>query len=601
MVAPDRPKDKTYNELVTVLKQHFEPKPLVIAERFHFHRRAQAVGESIAEYLAELRRLSTHCKFGAYLEEALRDRLVCGLRSEPIQRKLLTEADLTLARAQELSLGMEAADRNAKSLKAAEPTLNLVTTKSCYRCGKTSHDQKNCPHKDAECYHCRKRGHITAVCRSAKKSSSTQPRRQRSAGQRRGGKRQFETQKYVANDDEKTSDEEDTEYLPLHSVGGEGGATPPIKVPLIINDKVHCMELDTGTAITIMSQKKYEELFPESSLRNFDVLLKTYSGERLPVVGEMSAQVQHNQQACDLVLTVVAGNGPSLLGRDWLKHIQLNWREVHALSKHSEGSLEYLLDKYGDIFGNELGTIKYFCAELNVEPTANAKFLKARTVPYALRGPIEEELDRLEKEGIIEKITHSEWATPIVAVPKPDERVRLCGDFKVTVNQTLSVDKYPLPKVEDLLATLAGGKQFTKLDLSQAYLQLELHPQSLRYCTITTHRGLYQFKQLPFGIASAPAIFQKVMDTILQGLPGAICYIDDILVTGTTEAEHLSNLEKVIQKLQEYGVRMKKSKCFFLRDSVEYLGHKIAAEGIRATPAKIAAMSMPQCHKMYNN
>ena len=87
------------------------------------------------------------------------------------------------------------------------------------------------------------------------------------------------------------------------------------------------------------------------------------------------------------------------------------------------------------------------------------------------------------------------------------------------------------------------------------------------------------------------------MDTILQGLPGAICYIDDILVTGTTEAEHLSNLEKVLQKLQEYGVRMKKSKCFYLRDSVEYLGHKIAAEGIRATPAKIAAIvnaPMPQ-------
>ena len=108
----------------------------------------------------------------------------------------------------------------------------------------------------------------------------------------------------------------------------------------------------------------------------------------------------------------------------------------------------------------------------------NAKFLKARTVPYALRGPIEEELYCLEREGIIEKITHSKWATLIIAEPKPDGRVPLCGDFKVTVNQTLSVDKYPLPKI-DLLATLAGGKQFTKLDLTQAYLQLELqlHPQ----------------------------------------------------------------------------------------------------------------------------
>ena len=84
---------------------------------------------------------------------------------------------------------------------------------------------------------------------------------------------------------------------------------------------------------------------------------------------------------------------------------------------------------------------------------------------------------------------------------------------------TLSVDQYSLPKVEDLLATLAGGKKFTKLDLTQAYLQLALHPESKKYCTINTHRGLYQYNRLPLGIASAPAQFQKVMDMILQGVP----------------------------------------------------------------------------------
>ena len=249
------------------------------------------------------------------------------------------------------------------------------------------------------------------------------------------------------------------------------------------------------------------------------------------------------------------------------------------MSQHAVGSLDYLLDKYGDLFTEELGTIKSFQAELHVNPEDPAKFFKAQSVPYALRSRIEEELDRLEREGILEKVTHSEWATPIVAVPKPDGRVRLCGDFKVTVNQSLSVDQYPLPKVEDLFATLAGGKKFTKLDLTQAYLQLELHPDSLRYCTINTHRGLYQFTRLPFGIASAPAQFQKVMDTILQGIPGALCYIDDILVTGTSEDEHLQTLEEVFRRLQAHGVRMKKTKCSFMCDSVEYLGHIIDSEG----------------------
>ena len=101
------PQEKSFADLVETLKRHFEPKPVVIAERFHFHRRSQAVGESIADYLAELRRLSTHCAFGDYLDEALRDRLVCGLHSESIQRKLLAEVDLTLKRAVELAQGME--------------------------------------------------------------------------------------------------------------------------------------------------------------------------------------------------------------------------------------------------------------------------------------------------------------------------------------------------------------------------------------------------------------------------------------------------------------------------------------------------------------
>ena len=155
-------------------------------------------------------------------------------------------------------------------------------------------------------------------------------------------------------------------------------------------------------------------------------------------------------------------------------------------------------------------------------------------IPYALRNAIEDELDRLEREGILEKVTHSEWATPVVAVPKPDGKVRLCGDFKVTVNQAMKVDQYPIPTAQDLYATLAGGKKFSKIDLSQAYLQMELDPESQKYCTINTHRGLYQFTRLPFGIASAPATFQKMMDTILQGISGTICYMDDILVTGAT-------------------------------------------------------------------
>ena len=150
---------------------------------------------------------------------------------------------------------------------------------------------------------------------------------------------------------------------------------------------------------------------------------------------------------------------------------------------------------------------------------------------------------------------------------------------------------YPLPKAEDLFATLAGGKNFTKLDLSEAYLQLELDADSQQYCVINTLRGLYKLLRMPFGKASPPALFQRVMDTILQGVPSTMCYIDDILVTGSTEREHLRNLEEVMRRLQKYSIRMKRNKCFFTQDSVEYLGHIVDADGIRATPEKVTAIS----------
>ena len=116
----------------------------------------------------------------------------------------------------------------------------------------------------------------------------------------------------------------------------------------------------------------------------------------------------------------------------------------------------------------------------------------------------------------------------MVPVPKPDGSVRLCGDFKITVNPMLQVDQHPFLKPQDLLTALAGGKKFSKIDLSQAYQQMILEPDHRKYTTITTHLGLFQYTRLPFGIASAPAIFQQQMEKILQGILKTVCYCTDL-------------------------------------------------------------------------
>ena len=129
------------------------------------------------------------------------------------------------------------------------------------------------------------------------------------------------------------------------------------------------------------------------------------------------------------------------------------------------------------------------------------------------------------------------------------------------MNPALAVDQYPFPKPEDLFTALTGGKKFTKLDLSQAYLQLALSEESTAYCTVNTHQGLYRYSRLPFGVASAPAMFQKIMDAILQGMPNVICYIDDILIMAKDDATHLNTLKEVLGRLEDQGIRIKHEKC----------------------------------------
>ena len=182
-----------------------------------------------------------------------------------------------------------------------------------------------------------------------------------------------------------------------------------------------------------------------------------------------------------------------------------------------------------------------------MDPNVQPRFLKARSVPYALQSKVEEELNRLESEGVIVPVQHFEWAAPIVPVLKSNGTVRICGDFKLTANKATKTEVYPLPRIEDLFASLAGGKMFSELDLSPAYLQLPLVRESQPFVTVNTHKGLYRYQRLPFGVASAPAIFQLTMESVLQGLTNVCVYLDDILVSGRSMQEHLVNLEEVLK------------------------------------------------------
>jgi len=253
-----------------------------------------------------------------------------------------------------------------------------------------------------------------------------------------------------------------------------------------------------------------------------------------------------------------------------------------------------LVGQFPEVFTDELGCLRDFKVKIPVPEGVEPKFCRARPVPYSMKSRLDEELDRLDAQGVWKRVQYSKWAAPLVAVLKdprdPTGPIRICGDYKQTVNRIAPLDSYPIPSTIDQLATLAGGQKFTKLDLSQAYQQLELDETSMELLTINTHQGLFQPSRLQFGIHSATGIFQREMDRRLQRIPMTKVRVDDILISGRDDEEHLSNLRKVLVKLREAGLTVKLSKCAFMQDEVTYCGYVINRDGVKPMPANVAAV-----------
>lgn len=149
---------------------------------------------------------------------------------------------------------------------------------------------------------------------------------------------------------------------------------------------------------------------------------------------------------------------------------------------------------------------------ITMKSDAKPIFVKARKVPYALIEQVDKELEKLEKHGVIKKTDKSQWASPIVDAPKADDTVRICGDYKSTINQSIKDEQYVLPTTQDLYTALVGSKVFSKLDLSHAYAQLNVDKKSQECLTINTHKGLCSYLKLPYEVKASPTIFQAKMD-----------------------------------------------------------------------------------------
>lgn len=193
----------------------------------------------------------------------------------------------------------------------------------------------------------------------------------------------------------------------------------------------------------------------------------------------------------------------------------------------------------------KLGAYNIKKISLPIDSNAEPIFHNPRPIPSAWKEKIEQQLRNYISTDVAEIIDNSDWGTPIVPILKPDESIRPCGDYKVTLNKYLLDFKYPLPRIEEMFTALQGGVIFTKLDMSNAHNQLILDDESQKLCTLSTHIGTLKMKRSPFCVKPAAAIFQKTMEDLLREFTNVVVFQDDITVTGRNVNEHLITLKLV--------------------------------------------------------
>ncbi|XP_053699347.1 uncharacterized protein K02A2.6-like [Sabethes cyaneus] len=361
------------------------------------------------------------------------------------------------------------------------------------------------------------------------------------------------------------------------------------------------LQLDTASDISIISQKQWKKM-GSPLLTPTTQTARTASGKPFRLLGELRCTVTLGDITKTAVLYVTT-SCINLFGLDWIELFGL-WdtalsaicNQVYA-GAHQANYIEQYKAKFPDVFKPSLGHCKKMKVHLYLKPDARPVFKPKRPVPFTSIEKIDAELDRLQELGIITPVDFSQWAAPIVAVKKPGGKVRICADYSTGLNAVLEPNHYPLPVPDDIFSKLNGCRYFSIIDLSDAYLQVEVDDDSKQLLTINTHRGLFRFNRLAPGVKSAPGAFQQLMNSMVAGLKGVDSFLDDILVYSRTEKEHHEFLHALFQRLQSYGFILKEEKCKLLQPQIKYLGHIVDAKGLRPDPVKIESIiKMPPPH-----
>ena len=607
------------------LTNYFTPKKNVTYEVFKFRQASQQTNENIDSFYTRLRTLAQTCDFHDQDREIL-SQIIQGCSSTRVRRKALKESStlqqvLSEARALELSeqrateiehpqqtvvnaikkrshsFQNNKSDRSRggyNSSKRADFHNNRAYNRSaagtnrnnrgdqnnssrrggnnrgdrsnkssqsnaCRYCGYSS-THSSCPAQGKECFSCHKIGHFGRVCESKRII------------------RHLDT-----NDNDTYSSDES-----IFVINTQNSTKHPTVMANIHNTPTTFL-IDTGASVNIMNAKTFDNLTNKPNLETASTLIYAFGSDiPLPVIGVFQTDITYKTNTTNASFYVIDSDSKhtkNLLSSQTAQN--LNIIKFAFSSTTPSIPPQSLPTEYPQLFDDNMGKIKDVQIKLHIDQSVQPITQRHRRVPFHVRKDVENELKRLENLDVIEKVEGpTPWVSPIVTVPKKTGGVRICVDMR-EANVAIKREKHPMPTIDELISDLNESTVFSKLDLSNAYHQLELEESSRYITTFSTHLGLMRYKRLIFGVNAAAEIFQKTIADLLNDIPGAKNISDDIIVHGKGQADHDKNLHLTLQRLQEKGAKLKREKCLFSVDKLTFYGHVFSSKGVAADPEKI--------------
>ena len=540
-------------------------------ERLKFYQRNQKEDEVADDFITDVRKLSLTCEFGEFKDQAVRDRVVFGLKDQKVKEKIIFSKDLSLMSViekirlfniQKIELQKTAIKEETSSVDKVVKKEVKKSLKECTRCG-TFHKYKNCPAFNAECFNCKTRGHYSTCCKKGKKVDA------------------MEADEEVQESEKCTLNFDSLRYVNTLSWYKK----------LKIDNRIITFKLDTGAQINTITENLLNSFRTKFKITDCKVKLQAYFGGIIKPVGKVILPIVLNTKLHHEEFIIVKGNYEPLLGLKSCVNLNLISRldmlkiDEIVLNKNER---EKFINHYHDVFEGLGKFEKQFKLYMNQNAVPFAA--APQRIPLKFKDKVLEKLNEMENDSVISKVNEArEWINNIVVVEK-GEKVRICIDPK-HLNNSLMNFRYPIPSLDELKQDLKDAQFFSVLDLKDGFWHVELDEDSRKLCTFSTPFGVYQFNRLPFGIKIASETFQKYMFDSFGDLKGVKFYIDDIIVFGKDLKDHDLNLKAVMKRAREKGIKFNSKKVQFTEQSVKFFGHILSKNQVAVDSERIKAIS----------